>query len=292
MKCSEFQELAAAYALDALSEAERLACAAHLEHEGPHDGCETLLARYERTVSALSDGLPSAPVDSGVWRAIEARLGTRNAPSAEADSPRPSARVRPREVIAWALAAAALLGGAWTLQQAAEQRAESERQRAVLSARAEALVRERGELTSRVDVSEAARAECAEALARLGERTALVPLALSLLEHPGTKVQPMVQTGARPLRATALYNRERAQALVVSSSLEPIAGKDYELWVITGKAAPRPAGFVRFDESGVAVGEFDAALLRGRPDALAVSLEPAGGRPTPTEVVLLATLRG
>jgi anti-sigma-K factor RskA len=103
----------------------------------------------------------------------------------------------------------------------------------------------------------------------------------------------MAATDKRPFRATALYNATQKRALAISTSMQPVAGKDYELWVIAGNAPPKPAGFLRFDASGVAVGEFDAALLRETsPDALAISLEPAGGGPTPTDVILLAKLRG
>ena len=104
----------------------------------------------------------------------------------------------------------------------------------------------------------------------------------------------MAAAGARPYKATALYNPKTQRAVVVSSSVEHIEGKDYELWVIAAAGeAPKPAGFLRFDASGVSIGEFDATLLTGKPPAaLAVSLEPLGGRPTPTEVVLIAKLQG
>jgi anti-sigma-K factor RskA len=44
---------------------------------------------------------------------------------------------------------------------------------------------------------------------------------------------------------------------------------------------------------GTAAGEVDRVLLReGPPDALAVSLEPAGGSPSPTQVVLVGRVAG
>jgi anti-sigma-K factor RskA len=288
MKCSEFHELAAAYALDALSEEERLACVHHLASEGPHDGCEPLLERFERTVLALGESVPTVPIDHQVWHAIEARLGVEaKAVHLPVVSGRaPSSRSRVRELAAWAVAAAALIAALFSAQT----------QRSELAQRVAAertLTSTREQLGRRVEQSERARAECSAALAALEQRGKLPPLALSLLEDPATKIAPMEQAGERPLRATALYNEASRRALVVSSTLEPVEGKDYELWVIAQGEPPRPAGFMRFDASGVAFGEFDPALLRDKDlAALAVSLEPAGGRPTPTEVVLLAKLQG
>lgn len=283
MKCSEFQELAASYALDALSEQERLACADHLQHEGPHDGCEALLARYETAVRALAEAGATAPVPEHVWNAIELRTVGRGAAKSAAAKRQPVASRR--ELAAWAIALAALLGLTWTYQSKRDEIAER-------THTVESLTTTRTELGARLESSERALGECTRDLAELGARDALAPLSLSLLEDPATKIRSMSAASTRPLRATALYNEAQQRAVVVSSSLAPIEGKDYELWVIAEGKAPAPAGFVRFTTSGVAIGEFDPALLRRAPAALAVSLEPVGGRPTPTEVVLLAKLEG
>lgn len=270
MRCSEFHELAAAYALDALAEEERVACLHHLEHEDPHEGCEALLLRYERTVGALST--LHAPVEppSSLWRSLEARILPARRPW--------------REPLAWALAAAGLLAGLWLRSEGVEH---AERERDAME---DALANTSNELAG----VEVARKECAAALALLTAQGTLGREAVSLLEHPATKLTTLAPAGAQPYRATALYNAERKQALIVSSSMQPVAGKDFELWVIAaGESTPRPAGFLRFDASGVALGELDRALLGGpTPAAFAVSLEPAGGRPTPSEVVLLGKVEG
>ncbi len=270
MKCTEFHELAAAYALDALPEDERLACAHHLDHEAPHEGCPELLARYERTVDALSALHPQHPPSRAVWRAVEARI------------------VAPkrawREPMAWAVAAAALLAGLWLRNQGAEH---AQRERNTME---EALANTSDKLAS----VEAARKDCTRALAQLTDHGALGREAVSLLEHPDTKLTPLAPAGAQPYRATALYNPQTKRALIVSGTVRAVEGKDYELWVIAaGETTPRPAGFLHFDASGIALGELDATLLSGKPPAaFAVSLEPTGGRPTPTEVVLLGKLQG
>jgi anti-sigma-K factor RskA len=273
MKCSEFHDVAAAFALDALVEGERLACEHHLAQEGPHEGCPELVARYERALDALVVLHPKVTPPASIWAAIEARIGKH--------APRP---VRWREPLAWALAAAALLAGLWMRDRGVET---ARRERGAME---EALANTSGKLAS----VEAARQECSSALAQLAERGAIGRDAVSLLEHPATRLTPLAPAGTQPYRATALYNPETKRALVISGTMPPVEGKDYELWVIAaGETAPRPAGFLRFDASGVALGELDASLLAGkRPAAFAISLEPAGGRPTPTEVVLIGKLQG
>jgi anti-sigma-K factor RskA len=300
MKCSEFQDLAAAYALDALSEEERLACERHLVDEGPHEGCDALLLRYDRVTNALSAGVPRAQVTPALWRAIETRIDvatrdnvvaldsslTHSRARVDGKRGRASSTKRWREGLAWAAAAAALLGALWSHQTSQElvHNTARERTRAEL-----ALASTNAELAG----TRIARAECSAALLLLTERIDLRRDAVSLLEDPATQIAPMAPAGAQTYRATAMYNPKTRRALVLSSSVKQLEGKDYELWVIAAGEAPKPAGFMRFDESGVSIGEFDAALLQGKtPAALAISLEPTGGRPTPTEVVLIAKLQG
>ena len=58
-------------------------------------------------------------------------------------------------------------------------------------------------------------------------------------------------------------------------------GRDYELWLIRG-TRKIPAGLLRGDTTGTLITALDPALLReGLPDALAVTLESAGGHEQP-----------
>lgn len=281
MNCTEFHEQAAAYALDALPEGERLACEHHLLAEGPHDGCVELVARYERAAGELGALLPRAPAPPALWTAIEHRLGF-SKPLATVVRP-----PRWREATAWAAAAAALLAALYLRSEGNRTAQHIQRERDTVE---EALAN----TSERLSSVEAARKECTSALSLLTQRGALGRDAVSLLENPATKVTPLAPAGAQSYRATALYDPQSKRALIVSGTMQPVEGKDYELWVIAaGESVPRPAGFLRFDATGVAIGEFDANLLTGKPPAaFAVSLEPVGGRPTPTEVVLLGKLQG
>ena len=275
MNCAEFAEQAAAYALDALEDDERLACEHHLREQGPHEGCEELVARYERTLGLLGESLPPADVPEGIWRAIESRVGAR---------PVQARRPRATAMLGWAIAAVALLAA---LSMRRDHQQTLQRQTAAARTATEALTQQQSALAQ----ANAARDECALLLERATQSGTLAREAVALLDDRATRIAPMASADARPFRATALYNPSRKRALAVSSSLSPVAGKDYELWVIAGSAPPQPAGFLRFDAHGVGVGEFDATLLaNAAPSALAISLENAGGAPAPTDVILVAKL--
>jgi len=114
----------------------------------------------------------------------------------------------------------------------------------------------------------------------------------ALLGEPGSRVVELAPLPGRPGRAIAVVNLAARRAVVVSSSLAPERGKVYQLWVIRGTDAPVPAGFLRHAGGALSLGEIDPAQLATAPDALAVSLEPAGGSPTPTDVRLVGRLAG
>jgi hypothetical protein len=73
MDCRSFKELVPGLALDALDEAERAACAAHLTAHGPHDGCAEAVSDARALAARLARALPERKVAARVWRAIEDR---------------------------------------------------------------------------------------------------------------------------------------------------------------------------------------------------------------------------
>jgi anti-sigma-K factor RskA len=79
----------------------------------------------------------------------------------------------------------------------------------------------------------------------------------------------------------------RAAVLYAAGPPAP-QGKDYELWVIRGDRK-LPAGLLRTQPTGAILARIDAALLsEGPPDALAVTVESAGGAPQPLGPIVLA----
>ena len=298
MRCAEFKEQVGAYALGALSPLQNAEMEQHIagslespvgdfpgaspvgdfpgsspvgDFQGAHEGCSEELDRARRTVAKLAYSL--APVTPGehLWPRIEQRI--------RPPSGRAAARAsRWRERAAWAIAAAAIFALAMVNE-------------------------ERGKLGERLGKSEslmasaqaglAERDGCLQELEQLKSGTSLERDAVALLELPATRIVALKPVDGRAYHASAIVNLEQRRAIILSTAMPAPADKDLELWVIRGKAAPEPAGFLRHFANGVTLGEVDRQVLqRGSPDALAVSLEPRGGRPTPTEVLLAGALGG
>jgi len=115
--------------------------------------------------------------------------------------------------------------------------------------------------------------------------------ALSLMDQPGSRVVRLLPLPGQGAQGTAIVDARGRRAILVSRALTPVAGKDYELWVIRGKAAPIPPGFVRFTSEGLALAELNPEVLAAGVDQLAVSREPAGGSPAPTEILMVGPVR-
>ena len=264
MTCEEFLALAPGLALGALDPEERVACEAHLR-EALHRGCPEALDRARATTAALAGALAPVRPPGAVWDAIAGRAGIGHG------------RGRMAAPLGWAAAAAA--GIAIALWQGARSDARRERELAA-AARAEALAQ--GQARAALQGELEALRGAAE------ERRQLA----ALLDAPGSRVVALGPVAGRAGRATAVVNLAARRAWVVSAALAPQAGKVWQLWVLRGSAPPVPAGFLRFGPGGLATGEIEPALLAAAPDALAVSLEPAGGSAAPTDVYLAGRLAG
>jgi anti-sigma-K factor RskA len=267
MTCAELRELAAAFALGALEPEERAEVERHLASSGPHEGCVEAVDRARATAVELAHALPEVKPDRAVWSAIAARLGAGRA--------RSWARVGPVGWAAVAAAAVALLFLQLERMESSRRRDEASQARAL------------------ADSASAERERLRAELRQLEGTAALQRDALALLDRPGTRLVPLAPQPGQTGRAVALLNLAEGRTVIAASSLPPETGKVYQLWVIRGAAPPRPAGFMQPTAGASAAGEIDRALLQeGPPDALAVSLEPAGGSPSPTQVVLVGRVAG
>jgi hypothetical protein len=74
ISCDEFKELAPAYALIALDEDERRACAEHLSSHAPHRGCTQALEEAALVASRLGGSLQAAMPPPRVWQRIAAEV--------------------------------------------------------------------------------------------------------------------------------------------------------------------------------------------------------------------------
>lgn len=267
MTCAELLERIGAYSLAALEPDERAEVEAHLAEPGPHQGCLEAARRARVAAAELARVLPEVKPDPAVWRAIEARTGASSRPR--------RARLGSVGWVAVAAAAGALFFLALERQEARRQRDAAREARA----QAEAVQGERDRLRADIEA--------------LSGAAALQREALALLARPGTRLVRLEPQPGQSAQAVAVYDPAAGRAVILSPSLPPQEGKSYQLWVIRGTAPPQPAGFLQPVAGGGAAGEVDPSLVQGAPpDALAVSLEPAGGSPAPTQVLMVGRITG
>lgn len=151
-------------------------------------------------------------------------------------------------------------------------------------------VRLQGDLTATRASLEAARQRIAvldsvdEALGRLEHD-------LLALASPQGRTVSLAGTDARPeARARVFVDPVTGRALLFAYEL-PILPPDsvYQLWAIRGERPVSVGVFTASDEGPARLEVEDPALLEGA-DALAVTVEPAPGRPAPTgEMVLIGS---
>jgi anti-sigma-K factor RskA len=136
-------------------------------------------------------------------------------------------------------------------------------------------------------------AQATRRLAALEQADARTRSALALLEAPGSRVIHLAPQGAQRGDALAAISADGTRAVLLSRSLPPVPGKDYELWAIPPNGAPVPAGLVQGRAGAWVSAPFAPGALPGAV-ALAVSLEPAGGAPDgkPSAVILVGNLQG
>ncbi len=282
MNCQEFKEHVDAWVLDMADPADADACVAHLASKEPHDGCEAAVARARETLLGLAQTLPPQNPGPRVWEAIESATKAAETPAAGRVS-------RPRrDWVVWAVAAVALIvsGAALALysrerqSHLADNRVAERTKAAYKAALAASQQREKS--------ASDAKTSCLRDVASLRGDVKEAVAVLAILDDPATRVVPFDPHEGSPAHATALLGAGSSRALIVSTGLVAKPGSDYELWVVRGDGPPKPAGFLRPRADGTAIAEVDRKLLaEGAPDALAVSVEPAGGRPAPTGAIIL-----
>lgn len=263
----EHLDLCAGYVLGALGPEERRTLEAHLA-----EGCATCEAELERLghgahVFASATPLRRAPkaARGRVLEAVRAearaeRGGSRSEPRRGSDAP---LRLPPRRrglEWAWAAAAAAAIAIAAGLLQ---WRGAMEMRRELNAARTQL---------------EATRQQAAALERALGvEREWATLWAAPRVREIRLEPTP---DGSPTLLAKVSYDPDSRRAVVAVSNFAAPAGKDYQLWAITG-SGPVSLGLVRADASGHAFLRLDNVAGGEAPAAFAVSLEEAGGAPTP-----------
>jgi anti-sigma-K factor RskA len=125
--------------------------------------------------------------------------------------------------------------------------------------------------------------------AGLREQSAEQARTLALLSDPATRVVTLAGLAPSPRAQGRMIWNPQAGGLLVAADLPPAPeGKVYELWAIAA-GKPLPAGLFTVDAQGR--GSVKVAPLEGAPkvEVFAVTLEPAGGVPSPTGEMYLAS---
>jgi anti-sigma-K factor RskA len=243
----------AAYVLGALSPAERLEFEAHL--------AECAICAAE--VRSL------APVTASL-----ARL----APAAE-----PSPEVRAR--LLTAVARRSAWSGSWLAAAASVALAVGlGAYSAQLRGRVTGLESRLREATRRAEASEGLVADARRVAFEAQSQVAV--LAAPDLARIDLAGQPAAPTAS----ARAFWSRSRGLVFTASNLPAPPPGRAYQLWVLTAQPAPISAGMLALDASGRVNARFDTPPDLPRPVAMAVTLEPEGGVPSPTGAKYLVGL--
>jgi len=250
----QYADQAAAYALGAQSPAERALLEAHLAN------CD-LCAAEVRAMTSVADALalsrPSATPSPALRDRVLAEIRSQRTPIRSPQSTIHGARP-------WALAASvalAILASGYAVQ---------------LRGRVSNLEARLREATLRADTNERLVAD-ARSSAFETQRTVLVLAApdLARIDLAGQPVAP--QASAR-----AFWSRSRGLVFTASNLPTPPSGRAYQLWVLTAQPAPISAGMLKLDATGRVTAMIDTPQDLPRPVAMAVTLEPEAGVPSPT----------
>ena len=274
MHHDELRELAASYALDALSDDEKEAFEQNLDL---CPECAGVVASLRATVSTLAYAAPGrkapAALRARVLDAIE-RL-----PSAVPASPKPGAapsQVSPEvarrgpATNAWWLPAAAVIGaivvGGYAL---------------ALRAHIVFLDQELREARAQAESAQRQLIDVQAQLARAQVEVQRVSLTTTILASPDVlRVDLKGQPSAPAAIGHAFWSRTRG-VLFTANALPPLpASQVYQLWIVTA-SGPLSAGLLSLDAEGRAL-LVSTPPTPVTPTTFAVTVEPAGGVPAPT----------
>ncbi len=271
------EEYAALYALGLLEGAEKTAFEQELS-TNPAAGA--MVAEFERASSLLVSSLPQRTAPPTLRTKILEKVQSK-APTTE-----PVKRFQFSPLwIPWGIAAILAVFSAVLLLERTQQTRANERlaeENKSLQVRIAGLDAERDRLDARVNALESEKKSIETRIA------SLQPAAQDPLESlktvrlaPQGQVQPDTEV-------LAAWDPEAQQGVLNLSRLPlPPADKSYQLWIITPDA-PQPV------DAGVIVSDTARFAFKApypvKVAALAISLEPKGGSPTPTTVVYVGKL--
>jgi anti-sigma-K factor RskA len=271
---SSLRDLAAAYALGALSPEETRAFEAYLATSAD---ARREVAELRETVALLALSAPEAqPAPALRARVLDAvavekirPVPTRSAAVASATARVPGPAARRATALLWGALAASLLAAVG------------------LGLRSERLAGRLARRTADLTERDSTIARQTRALAAQGRQLASRDSTLASLLSPGVELVQLTASGDPDPRIQLFWDRRHGMAVLHASKLKPLPqGRTYQLWFIQdGKPVPS----VTFDvaPAGDAIVSQVAVPSQGLVSAAAVTEEPAGGSPQPTTPVLL-----
>jgi anti-sigma-K factor RskA len=266
----EYADQAAAYALGALTPAERADFEAHLAN------CALCAAEVRSFAPVIGDlgmtnpaAVPSPAVRDRLLSAIRtgpraatlagARAASSQRTGEQIETSGTTSRVGPYALAASMVLAVALGGYA-----------------AQLRGRITTLEARLRDTVLRAETNERLVAD-ARRSALESQRTVLVLAAPDL-----ARIDLAGQPAAPQASARAFWSRSRGLVFTASNLPAPPPGRAYQLWVLTAQPAPISAGMLKLDANGRATEMIDTPQDLPRPVAMAVTLEPEAGVPAPT----------
>jgi anti-sigma-K factor RskA len=253
----QYADQAAAYVLGALAPAERAFFEAHLANCAL---CAAEVSAFMPVAGALAHvALPAEPSPDVRRRLLEVIGGTHgSAPTS------PLKSVPPSRFSRYALAASialAIVAAGYAAQ---------------LRGRVTTLEARLRETALRADTNERLVAD-ARRSAFEAQRTVLVLAAPDL-----ARIDLAGQAAAPQASARAFWSRSRGLVFTASNLPAPPPGRAYQLWVLTALPSPISAGMLKLDANGRATAMIDTPQDLPKPVAMAVTLEPEAGVPSPT----------
>jgi len=260
MSHDEFAQLASVYAVGALDGEDRVRFESHLA--AGCAACEASLRDTAETLAGLAReeprAIPPAHVKEALLRRV-AESGPRARRSGPASGP-------------WRwLGATAVVAGLLAAFTAT-----------VVAGRYEARLGQTARETAAI------RAQLRAEQNALAADVAAYHEVVDLLRDPATRVITLLPQGPTDAVGRVVWSEKKGGRLFVAKLLPPPEGRTYEMWTI-GEGGPRPAGLLPVVADGTGNQRLDPPPAGAGVKGFAVTLEPAGGVPTPTGPIVLAS---
>ncbi len=270
MEHSEYRELLALEALDALNPSDAGAMRAHLESCAQ---CRSELAEIRDAAALLAHAAPPAAPSEDVRERILDRIKTTSTSSSSQAPKVLPLRAPSSKVWATALRLAAAIAVVMLLLGII-----------VLWRRDVASRREIRTLAHQVDRQQRELQVERENLARQDE-------ALALMNSPEAKKMALSGTpAAQTARATFVYDQKSGHGMLMVDELPATpADKAYEVWFIPKGLAPIPGRTFTVDRGGRALIADNLPSQAKAPLVIAITLEPKSGSAAPTGTIYLAS---